>query len=142
MALYAYEQLSKVAEHWDKKFEHDQNASFPRHLWLQHTPLSLSLIFCQPNEEIIFRYSLAKESTTVKVKKGESYEEEVRNYVHLFTMWDVDEQLIDNLCKDLMQDDAFDPNLFPKVTSQKVHKARVKNSLRQVRLPLKGRSFR
>ncbi len=142
MALYAHNKLTEVADYWDAKFEGNKSVSFPEKLWLQRTPLSLSLIFCQPNEEIIFRYSLAKESTTVKVERDGKLEDEVRHYVHLFTMWDVDEQLIDNLCQDLMQDDAFNPDLFPKVTSQKLHKARVKNSLRQVRLPLKGRSFR
>ncbi|MFB9217761.1 pyridoxal-dependent decarboxylase [Vibrio sinaloensis] len=137
MAEYAHQQLKHVAEYWQSKGAH-----LPEGLWLQRTPLSLSLIFCQPNEEIIFRYSLAKESTTVTVCEDGQTHDQVRPYVHLFTMWDVDRQLIDNLCHDLIQEGAFDPQLFPKITKQQVSKPRVKNALKQVRLPLKGRSFR
>lgn len=137
MAEYAYQKLKLVADHWQAK-----GVDLPEGLWLQRTPLSLSLIFCQPNEEIIFRYSLAKESTTVTVCENGQTLDQVRPYVHLFTMWDVSTQLIDDLCHDLMQENAFDPQLFPKITKQEVTKPRVKNAVRQVCLPLKGRSFR
>lgn len=133
MAHYAYEQLSLVAEFWRNK-----GVRLPEGLWLQRTPLSLSLIFCQPNESIIFRYSLAKESITL----GEDQDKELRHYVHLFTMWDVDKTLIDSLCHDLKQPDAFDPVLFESIKHTTVTKPRVTNTLKQVRLPLRGRSFR
>ncbi|SON52071.1 pyridoxal-dependent decarboxylase [Vibrio tapetis] len=132
MAQYAYEQLLLVAEHW-----RDKGTGLPDGLWLQRTPLSLSLIFCQPNEEIIFRYSLAKESTSI----GEQ-DTEQRHYVHLFTMWDVDKSLIDSLCHDLTQPGAFNGQLFESIKHSKVSKPRVTNTLKQIRLPLRGRSFR
>ncbi|WGV98573.1 pyridoxal-dependent decarboxylase [Vibrio sp. YMD68] len=132
MAQYTYEQLSLVAEYWRGK-----DANLPKNLWLQRTPLSLSLIFCQPNEEIIFRYSLAKESMSF----GEQ-DSQQRHYVHLFTMWGVDQSLIDNLCHDLKQPGAFDPALFESIKRSEVSKPRVANTLKQIRLPLKGRSFR
>ncbi|MEX0336435.1 glutamate decarboxylase [Vibrio tubiashii] len=137
VAQYAQEQLALVADYWAEK-----GSLLPQGLWLQRTPLSLSLIFCQPNEEIIFRYSLAKESTTVTTYEDGKEIDQVRHYVHLFTMWDVDKQLIDSLCEDLKQEGAFDTRLFKKIKHTTVHKPRVKNAVRQIQLPLKGRSFR
>jgi histidine decarboxylase len=129
-ADYAYKALQEVAEYWQQR----PDVSLPEGLWLQRTPLSLSLIFCQPNDDIIFRYSLAKEATNVNGS--------TRHYVHLFTMWDVTEELIDELCKDLKQDGAFNTDDFRELTEIETTRPRVENANKQFRLPVKGRSFR
>lgn len=133
VANYAQEQLGIVAEHWRAK---------GLDLRLQRTPLSLSLIFLQPNEDIIFRYSLAKETISAEKECDQDDEKQIYNYVHLFTMWDVEKSLIDSLCKELMEEDAFDPAMFKPIVNTQTVKPRVKNSLKQTRLPLRGRSFR
>ncbi|NVD06807.1 glutamate decarboxylase [Vibrio sp. JPW-9-11-11] len=133
VARYAEEQLGIVAKHWLSK---------GLDLRLQRTPLSLSLIFLQPNEEIIFRYSLAKETISQPISCDQDADTQILNYVHLFTMWDVDKSLIDCLCEDLMQEDAFDPSMFKTIVNTQTVKPRVKNALKQMRLPLRGRSFR
>ncbi len=130
MAEYAFQKLSEVAVFWQSQ----PDVTLPNGLWLQRTPLSLSLIFCQPNEDIIFRYSLAKESAKI--------DDQVRHYVHLFTMWDVTQSLIDDLCCDLKQKDAFDSSLFQKLSNIRTYRKTENNALKQIRLPLKGRSFR
>ncbi|WP_394252323.1 glutamate decarboxylase [Vibrio profundi] len=129
MAKYAHEKLKEVAQ-WHE----NQGHALPEGLWLQRTPLSLSLIFCQPNEEIIFRYSLAKETAKI--------DGQVRQYVHLFTMWGVTKELIDDLCCDLKHKDAFNPKIFRKLSNVRTHRKLEANCLKQIRLPIKGRSFR
>lgn len=130
LAEYTHQKLREVAEYWQQK----SGIELPKGLWLQRTPLSLSLIFCQPNENIIFRYSLAKESTRINGQ--------LRHYVHLFTMWGVTKSLIDDLCHDLKQNDAFEPSMFKTLTNVRTHRKIKTNVFKRVRLPLKGRSFR
>lgn len=129
MAIYAHEKLKEVAEHWRKK-----GADLPKDLWLQRSPMSLSLIFCQPNDDIIFKYSLAKESPVIGGLE--------RKYVHLFTMWDVSKSLINKLCKDLKKDNAFNPSDFEELKNVHVSKSLPEHSYSQSKVPLKGRSFR
>ena len=137
IAQYAYQQIRQVAEYWK-----DKGYNLPENLWLQRTPLSLSLIFCQPNEDIVFRYSLAKESSTIKSIEDGREIERVRHYVHLFTMWNVDKAMIDSLCLDLRSENAFDESILLSYKRVESHKPRIKNAKRQLKLPLRGRSFR
>lgn len=132
MAEYAYQKLSDVAKYWASK-----NADLPPALWLQRTPLSLSLIFCQPNDDIIFKYSLAKEE--IRDPKDPT---QTRKYVHMFTMWDVNEELIDKLCGDLMSDNAFSPCDFVPLKNVCHTRKLPRNKGRLVKMPIKGRSFR
>ena len=68
----------------------------------------MPLIFGQPNEDIVFRYSLAKESSTIKSIEDGKEVERVRHYVHLFTMWNVDKSMINAPCLELKSENAVD----------------------------------
>jgi histidine decarboxylase len=73
-------------------------------LWVERTPLSLTIRFKQANPEIIFKYSLSSETLYVNGQK--------RAYSHIFIMPHVTTELIDRLIEDLRQPDAF-PSQFP-----------------------------
>ncbi|HAS6238573.1 TPA: glutamate decarboxylase [Vibrio vulnificus] len=136
MAQYAYEKLQEVANYWEDK---GADIGVPKGLWLQRTPLSLSLIFCQPKDDIIFKYSLAKEEIN---EPNPETGRKTRKYVHMFTMWDVTEKLIDELCDDLKADDAFNVADFKPLTNVRRTRDLPHSSAHLVKLPLKGRSFR
>ncbi|HFQ5437664.1 TPA: pyridoxal-dependent decarboxylase [Vibrio vulnificus] len=136
MAQYAYEKLQEVANYWEDK---GADIGVPKGLWLQRTPLSLSLIFCQPKDDIIFKYSLAKEEID---EPNPETGRKTRKYVHMFTMWDVTEKLIDELCEDLKADDAFNVADFKPLTNVRRTRDLPHSSAHLVKLPLKGRSFR
>ncbi|HAS6351288.1 TPA: glutamate decarboxylase [Vibrio vulnificus] len=136
MAQYAYEKLQEVANYWEDK---GADIGVPKGLWLQRTPLSLSLIFCQPKDDIIFKYSLAKEEID---EPNPETDRKTRKYVHMFTMWDVTEKLIDELCDDLKADDAFNVADFKPLTNVRRTRDLPHSSAHLVKLPLKGRSFR
>ncbi|HAS8112084.1 TPA: glutamate decarboxylase [Vibrio vulnificus] len=136
MAQYAYEKLQEVANYWEDK---GADIGVPKGLWLQRTPLSLSLIFCQPKDDIIFKYSLAKEEID---EPNPETGRKTRKYVHMFTMWDVTEKLIDELCDDLKADDAFNVADFKPLTNVRRTRDLPHSSAHLVKLPLKGRSFR
>ncbi|MCU8157615.1 pyridoxal-dependent decarboxylase [Vibrio vulnificus] len=136
MAQYAYEKLQEVANYWEDK---GADIGVPKGLCLQRTPLSLSLIFCQPKDDIIFKYSLAKEEIN---EPNPETGRKTRKYVHMFTMWDVTEKLIDELCDDLKADDAFNVADFKPLTNVRRTRDLPHSSAHLVKLPLKGRSFR
>lgn len=131
LAEYAYTKLQAVAKHWEG------TDRVPDGLWLQRTPLALSLIFYQPNDEIIFKYSLAKEAIA---DPDDPFTE--RNYVHLFTMWDVSKALIDDLCDDLKSPGAFGGHGCVKLTNVRTTKSLPDGYARRVKIPITGRSFR
>ncbi|OOE51786.1 hypothetical protein [Salinivibrio kushneri] len=135
LAYYAVEKLEEVAAYWrEKSLGRPEEECPPDGLWLQHTPLSLSLIFSQPSDEIIAKYSLAKE--TITDPNDNNFQ---RQYVHLFTMWDVSEARIDALCNDLMSPNALKPLSDVKTQIDTPSRDLPKN---HTHLPLKGRSFR
>ncbi|HEY9659920.1 MAG TPA: pyridoxal-dependent decarboxylase, partial [Allocoleopsis sp.] len=68
-------------------------------LWIEHTPLSLTIRFKQVHPDIIFKYSLSSETLFVNGQK--------RAYNHIFIMPHVTSDLIDQLIVDLRQADAF-----------------------------------
>lgn len=68
-------------------------------LWIERTPLSLTVRFHKPNDWIVFKYSLSCETLSVDGEK--------RNYAHIFAMDSASEELIDALVEDLKQPDAF-----------------------------------
>ncbi|EGR0108385.1 TPA: pyridoxal-dependent decarboxylase [Vibrio vulnificus] len=136
MAQYAYEQLQEVANYWKKE---KPDSGVPEGLWLQRTPLSLSLIFCQPKDDIIFKYSLAKEEID---EPDPETGRKTRKYVHMFTMWDVTEELINDLCEDLKAEDAFNAEDFKELKNVRHTCPLPHASAHLVKLPLKGRSFR
>ncbi len=88
MANYAFEQL-KTAESSHK----DLN------LYIERSPLSLTIRFRKPNDDIIFKYSLSCETLEIGGEK--------RHYAHLFAMASTSKETIDELAKDLADVDAF-----------------------------------
>ncbi|HAS6349539.1 pyridoxal-dependent decarboxylase [Vibrio sp. IRLE0018] len=136
MAQYAYKKLKEVAKYWKKE---KPDSGVPKGLWLQRTPLSLSLIFCQPKDDIIFKYSLAKEEID---EPDPETGRKTRKYVHMFTMWDVTEELINDLCEDLKAEDAFNAEDFEGLKNVRHICPLPHSSAHLVKLPLKGRSFR
>jgi len=88
MANYAFEQLKTVeASHKDID------------LYIERSPLSLTVRFRKPNDQIIFKYSLSCETLEVDGEK--------RPYAHLFAMASTSKETIDELVKDLTDADAF-----------------------------------
>ncbi len=125
-----------MANYWKKE---KPDSGVPEGLWLQRTPLSLSLIFCQPKDDIIFKYSLAKEEID---EPDPETGRKTRKYVHMFTMWDVTEELINDLCEDLKAEDAFNAEDFKELKNVRHTCPLPHASAHLVKLPLKGRSFR
>lgn len=88
MAAYAEEQLKTVAP-FHSEIE----------LWIERTPLALTVRFHKPNSRIVEKFSLSCE--TLEVDKVN------RTYAHIFTMNSVTKELIDELVEELKQPDAF-----------------------------------
>ena len=84
LAAYTYAELSK----------------FPQDIWLKYSPLTLSIRFKKPNDEITHKYTLAVETIP---ENGEE-----RTYIHIYLMGHVTKELIDNLIADLKSPDAWD----------------------------------
>jgi histidine decarboxylase len=68
-------------------------------LWLHPTPLALAVLFRQPNQAIVRKYSLSCER--VAVAGG------VRDYAHVYLMEHVGQGLINALIQDLSQPGAY-----------------------------------
>ena len=88
MANYTVEQL-KTVEPFHKDLD----------LYIEKSPLALTIRFRKPNDEIIFKYSLSCETLGI----GEVR----RHYAHLFAMVSTTKETIDELVKDLKDADAF-----------------------------------
>ena len=84
LVAYTYEELKK----------------FPQDIWLKYSPLTLSIRFKKPNDEITYKYSLAVETITEEGKKCK--------YVHMYVMSHVTKELIDKLLTDLRSPDAWE----------------------------------
>ena len=84
LAAYTYAELSK----------------FPQDIWLKYSPLTLSIRFKKPNDEITHKYTLAVETIP---EDGEE-----RTYIHIYLMGHVTKELIDNLIADLKSPGAWD----------------------------------
>ncbi|MDY6856946.1 MAG: pyridoxal-dependent decarboxylase [Thermodesulfobacteriota bacterium] len=98
MAQYAYEQLFTVK---DAHPDIDD-------LYVDRTPLALTVRFRKPNKDIIFKYSLSCESLEHKTKDDEGKDVvEERHYAHMFAMMSTTKQNIDDLVHYLKQPDAF-----------------------------------
>jgi len=69
-------------------------------LWVERTPLALTVRFHKPNDKIVKRYSLSCETLEIKG--------ELRTYAHIFIMNAVTENLINELIEDLKAPDAFE----------------------------------
>jgi len=91
-AKYLKDQLDKLNEELiaEKKLD----------IWVERTPLALTIRFRRPNVHIVKRYSLSCE--TIKIDGEE------RKYAHIFVMDSVDRELIDEFVQELRPDGAFD----------------------------------
>jgi histidine decarboxylase len=86
LSEYAYQQL--------KALEHDVGD-----LWVDRSPLALTIRFRRPVPRIVFKYSLANETLFVDGKR--------RDYSHIYVMGHATRKLIDELVDDLRSQDAF-----------------------------------
>jgi len=89
LAAYAKKQLKTVQEHHP---EID--------LFVERTPLALTVRFRKPNDRIVYKYSLSCETLLIN--------DEERHYAHIFTMDSVTKELIDEFISELKQPDAFE----------------------------------
>jgi len=71
-------------------------------LWVQRSPLALTMLFRQPNEQIVFDFSLSTEPAP-----DPDDPTKVRPYAHLFCMRGVSKDLIDRLVARLREPGAF-----------------------------------
>jgi histidine decarboxylase len=91
------ESITKYAE---AKLNQLQKEHYPKlDLYIARTPLALTVRFREPNDNLVFKYSLSCE--TLMVGKEE------RHYAHIYAMTLVNEALIDEFIKDLQHKDAF-----------------------------------
>lgn len=119
VADYAVQQLKKL----EAKIEED--------LWVERTPLSLTIRFKQANPDIVFKYSLSSETLYVNGHK--------RAYSHIFIMPHVTMDLIDQLIGDLSQPEAF-PVQHPVALAPEL--AIVTDTRHLVHFPHAGRGFK
>lgn len=89
MIKYAYDELQKV------------QTEIGKDIWITYTPLTLTLQFMEPNEDIVHKYTLSVE----KYYLGEG----IRSCVHMYAMGHTKKATIDSLMQDLRSDDAFPP---------------------------------
>ncbi|MCX7748051.1 MAG: pyridoxal-dependent decarboxylase [Clostridia bacterium] len=120
MAAYAKTQLEKLQE----KLKTD--------LWIEYTPLSLTIRFKKANPGIVFKYSLSGEDLYVNDQK--------RSYSHIFMMEHVDRKKIDSLIEDLSKPGAFPPQ-SPKKQVQSFE-YEPQHAKRILYVPKTGRGFK
>ena len=87
------------------EYTFNQLKKMNKEIWLQYTPLTLSIQFKKPNDEITYKYSLAVETMP--------YGDGQRTYIHLYIMSNVTKEMINNLLYDLNQPNAFDSTPSP-----------------------------
>lgn len=120
LAAYAHKQLLLLGE--ELKMD----------LWVERSPLSLTIRFKQANPDIVFKYSLSGESLYVNGQ--------VRSYSHIFMMPSVTKELIDAFIQDLRQPGAFpDQNDGPPQTAERNV---APDARRLMHVPHIGRGFR
>jgi histidine decarboxylase len=100
-------------------------------LWVERSPLALTVRFRRPSEDIVRKYTLSNERLLVSGKE--------REYSHIYIMQHVTEDLIDALVRDLGRPDAF-----PDQAGEGPHAARVRAvpGSDEVSVPYEGRGFR
>ena len=87
LVKYTYEELEKVQK------------DICKDIWISYTPLTLSLRFMQPNDDIVYKYTLSVEKLY--------YNDELRSYIHLYVMGHTKKETIDSLMQDLRKPGAF-----------------------------------
>jgi len=92
-------EVENVVKYAEDKLKELDRTVYNGKLWVERTPLAITLRFHKPNDDIIFKYSLSEMNLTIDGKH--------RKYVHMFVMQNVTKEKIDQLIYDLKQDDAF-----------------------------------
>jgi len=88
----------ELAEYTKKELEKVEK-DIGRDIWIARTPLALSLRFRKPNNDIVYKYTLASE---------EFYHgNELRQYTHVYIMKGVNKEKIDSLMQALREPGAF-----------------------------------
>lgn len=108
LAKHSYEKqiqlalrCEKLARYTEEKLKELEPYHPSIDLYIERTPLALTVRFRKPVKAIIDRYSLSCESLKI--------DGEERQYAHIFMMDSVTEELIDALCEDLKAENAFQP---------------------------------
>ncbi len=120
VAAYAVQQLEEL----EKELETD--------LWIERSPLALTIRFREANPHIIFKYSLSGETLYVHDEK--------RTYNHIFIMGHVTRDLIDELIGDLRRPGAFSEQEVDAGPPPEYHVT--ENAKRLVQVPHYGRGFK
>ena len=89
LVKYTYEELQKV------------QSDIGKDIWITYTPLTLTLQFMKPNDDIVHKYTLSVEKFY--------YGDELRSFVHLYVMGATKKETIDRLVQDLRKPGAFPP---------------------------------
>jgi histidine decarboxylase len=106
LARHSYDDQIRMAAacHRTAGYAHDRLLALQERLgldlWVDRSPLALTVRFRRPHPDIVRKYSLSYETVSV--------DEEMRPYVHLYAMKHVTCELIDELIRDLRQPGAFD----------------------------------
>ena len=93
-------------------YTHRELEKFQQDIWLKYSPLTLSIRFKKPNDEITHKYTLAVETIP---EDGEEH-----TYIHLYVMGHVTKELIDSLLTDLRSPGAWGPE--PKEKTKRTKK--------------------
>ncbi len=96
MALTLYARLKKLADMIKQRDDIE--------IWLHRSNFSLSILLRKTNKAITFKYSLCEAQENIN-KAGKNYS---RKYVHLYCLWDRQQETLDRLIEDLSQPGAFD----------------------------------
>ncbi len=116
VSMYTEEQL--------KKIESEREDKLP--LWVSRTPLAFSVRFRKPNDDIVYKYSLANETML--------YEGETRPYTHVYCMGFTTMEKLDELFEDLRSPDAFSADQGAKQKALRLQQ-------KQHRLPKEAKDF-
>ncbi len=90
------EDLARYAE---EKLKSVQEAYNDIDLWVERTPLSLTVRFRKPNDEIVAKHSLSCETV---IENGEE-----KTLAHIFTMDSVSKEAIDEFAQDLLSENVY-----------------------------------
>lgn len=111
-----------------KKVEEDRGRC--EDLWIAHSPLSLSVRFKKPNDDIVYKYTLANETLTMDTKDGMI----TRTYTHIYLMGGTTKEKLDELFAALRAPDAF-PDQDQQIQIQRAQ------ALRDYRAPKSAEDF-
>lgn len=104
-------------------------------LWVHRTPLSLAVLFRQPNSAIVAKYSLSCETIAVDGTP--------RNYAHVYLMAHASQEKIDELIEDLSEPGAFpEPTPPPAAANPTVTPVPPSGARPLSHVPTKGRGWR